>query len=81
MNKNRRKKITKVSVDLESILSELRIIREDIQGILSEEEEAFDNTPENLQGSFRATESEDAISYLEEAIDDIDEAIESLESI
>lgn len=40
----------------------------ELQSILEEEQEYFDNIPENLQESERAQQSEKAISNLEEAI-------------
>lgn len=81
MNKVRRKEIT-------TNLNELIIIKENFERILSDEEDTYDNIPENLQSSYRAMESEDAIdsldesiSYLTEAIDNIEDAINSIEEI
>lgn len=71
MNKARRKEIQKVIRDIETL----------VQSILGEEQEAFDNMPENLQGSWRGTESEDAQGSLESAIDALEEAIVCLEEI
>lgn len=71
MNKQRRKLISKNISLLESIKS-------DIEDILSDEEFAFDNMPENLQGSLRGEESETAIDLLSSAIDDLENAINSL---
>jgi len=72
MNKERRNKITKIIKDLEEIKSRL-------QSVLSDEEYAFDNMPENLQGSMRGEESEEAIECMDEANDAIENAIEQLE--
>lgn len=49
----------------------------DIEDILYEEQDAFDNMPEGLQSSYRGEISEESIEYLEEAVDGLD-AIESL---
>ena len=59
MNKARRKEIQKIIKDIENL----------VHSILSEEQVAFDNMPENLQGSYRGQESEDAQGSLESAID------------
>lgn len=71
MNKARRKEIQKIIKDIENL----------VHGILSEEQVAFDNMPENLQGSYRGQESEDAQGSLESAIDALEEAIACLEEI
>lgn len=71
MNKARRKEIQKVIRDIETL----------VQSILGEEQEAFDNIPESLQGSERGMESEDAQGSLESAIDALEEAIACLDEI
>lgn len=71
MNKTRRKEIQKIIKDIENL----------VHSILSEEQVAFDNMPENLQGSWRGTESEDAQGSLESAIDALEEAIACLDEI
>lgn len=74
MNKERRNKIQKYV----GLITE---IKDGIEEIKEDEEMAFDNLPENLQGSFRGEEMEEAIDHLEEAIDNIDNAIMELEEI
>lgn len=71
MNKARRKEIQKIIKDIENL----------VHSTLSEEQVAFDNMPENLQGSWRGTESEDAQGSLESAIDALEEAIACLDEI
>ena len=71
MNKARRKEIQKIIKDIENL----------VHSILSEEQVAFDNMPENLQGSWRGTESEEAQGSLESAIDALEEAIACLDEI
>lgn len=71
MNKIRRNQIQVVIKSIEDL----------IQSILSEEQEAFDNMPENLQSSWRGTESEDAQGSLESAIDALEEAIACLDEV
>ena len=74
MNKERRNKISKIIEGIEKIKS-------DLQDVLSEEENVFDNMPENLQCSMRGEESEESIDYMNEAVDALDNAIEQLEGI
>ena len=68
MNKARRKLIQKEINVLEmgEDVAQTVAILEDV---LYTEEAAYDNIPENLQGSWRAEESEEAIDVLNDAID------------
>lgn len=74
MNKERRTKISKIIERIESIKS-------DLESVLADEENAFENMPENLQCSMRGEESEAAIDCMEDAIETLDSAIEQLEEI
>ena len=74
MNKDRRKSISDNINLLENIKSKL-------EDILSDEEMYFDNMPENLQGSIRGEVSENAIDALNEAIENLDSVIDSLNEI
>ena len=81
MNKVRRGQLAALSTKLSriesiediSILEECISILEDIKW---DEEDYFDNMPENLQGSMRGCESEDAIDNMDQALDALNEAIE-----
>lgn len=72
MNNTRRARINDLIRDLERKKSE-------VESILSEEQDYYDNMPENLQMSSRAEAAEAAISNLEDAISSMDDAICSLE--
>ena len=72
MNKQRRKAIGDIYDKLIDIQSDLECIRD-------EEQEAFDNLPESIQYSERGERMEEYISSLEEALDYIDYAAESLD--
>lgn len=74
MNKQRRKEIQIISNDLIPLMTS-------IEDLLVEEQDYFDNMPENLQSSEKAEISENAISYLEEALDNIRDCVDNLESI
>ena len=73
MNKDRRKAIGDIYDKLIDIQSDLECIRD-------EEQEAFDNLPESIQYSARGERMEEYISSLEEALDYVDYAVESLDS-
>ena len=74
MNKKRREQISNIVAQLQNISNEL-------SDVLSDEEMVFDNMPENLQGSIRGTESEEAIDIMSEAIDSLQNTCEILENI
>ena len=74
MNIQRRKEISRIKKTLEEAIN-------DLQNVLDDEQAAFDNLPENLQESDRATEMQDYIDNLETAIGNIEEALDELTNI
>lgn len=74
MNKTRRQQLRKWLEDVENIKNEL-------ETICSDEQDYFDNMPENLQGSQRGSDSEEAIEQMEEAVSYIEDAISVIEEI
>lgn len=74
MNKQRRQKIREVR-------KEIKNCKDNLQKILDEEQDYFDNMPENLQGSMRGSDSEDAIDTMESCIEDLENVIKELTEI
>lgn len=82
MNKFRRSQLRALSsklsqiefTDNKDILFECIGTLEDIKW---DEEDYFDNMPENLQGSMRGCESEEAIDNMYQALDELNEAVEA----
>ena len=74
MNKQRRQKIRDVRKEIENC-------KENLQKILDEEQDYFDNMPENLQGSMRGSDSEDAIDTMENCIEDLENIVNELINI
>ena len=68
MNKTRRKKIQK-AIDMLEMGDGVGQALDILEDVLYAEEDAYDNIPENLQGSWRAMDSEEAIDALNDAID------------
>ena len=68
MNKARRKKIQK-AIDMLEMGDSVEQALAILEDVLYAEEDAYDNIPENLQGSWRAMDSEEAIDALNDAID------------
>lgn len=73
MNKARRNTI-------DNVLMQLGELRDIVDDLYSQEEEAFYNLPEGLQVSDRGAAMEEAYGNLSDAVDSINSAIESLES-
>lgn len=73
MNRERRKVIKELIIELEDLYSQLEEVKD-------EEQESYDNLPENLQESSRGEAASEAIDNLESALSSIDEAREYLES-
>lgn len=72
MNNKRRKEISK-------IVSTLEDVRDRLSEVVDEEQIAFDNMPESIQGSDRGCDSEEAIGYLSDALDSVESALEYLD--
>jgi hypothetical protein len=67
MNKARRKRLSALQASVQGI-------KEELESIIEEEQEYYDNMPESLQQGERGTASEDALTALREASDTLDTA-------
>jgi len=74
VNRERRKKIKNIIKTLSSCQTDLEFVKDD-------EDEARENTPENLQNSDSYAESETSSDTLSDAITDIEGVIENLKKI
>lgn len=72
MNKTRRKSI-------QQIIDTLTDLKENVDLLREEEQEAYDNLPESLQESERGEAMSSAIYNLEDAMENIDLVTDSLE--
>lgn len=71
MNQERRKR-------LEEAAAKLAEAREIIEAVRDEEQDAFDNMPESLQGGERGEKMENAASLLDDLAGDLETSIETL---
>ena len=71
MNNARRKEIEKITADLEAI-------KERIEALQEEEQDAFDNLPESIQYGERGDKMQSAIDNLEYAADKIQDWLDNL---
>ena len=74
MNKARRKAI-------EEIIDQLGTLKEQIESVSEEEQEAFDNLPESIQYSERGDAMSDYITDLDDAASSIDDVMSTLQDI
>ena len=79
MNKNRRKELTEWVKKAESWAAQGEELKSELENICSDEQDYFDKMPENLQGSMRGMDAEEAIDKMNEAIESMDNAIEAAE--
>lgn len=73
MNKNRRD-------ELEKALSLLNEASDIVESVQMDEQDALDNLPESLSESEKYSKMEDAVDFLSDAADSINEAIDYIES-
>jgi hypothetical protein len=71
MNKGRRKAIELISLQAEELKGQIECLRD-------EEQDYFDNMPESLQSSQKGEDCEMHISFMDVAIDSLDEVITNL---
>ena len=74
MNRERRKALRQWNKRAEELKS-------DLESILWDEQNYYDNIPESLQFSERAEASEEAINQMEDVIDDLSDIIETIDNI
>lgn len=72
MNNKRRKQI-------EEIIEKLEVATNDLNLLMSEEQDAFDNLPSSFQEGETGQKMEEAISNIEYAISDIESVVTSLQ--
>lgn len=72
MNKNRRKRIA-------DLRERIDIIKNELEEVMEEEQDARDNLLNNLQDSEKAEKMDDTIGSIEYAIGNLEETIENLD--
>ena len=65
---------------IQQAIDELNVVRDTVDTLEQEEEEAYYNLPDGLQMSERGSRMEDAYSHLQDAVSSIEDAISPLES-
>jgi uncharacterized protein Yka (UPF0111/DUF47 family) len=72
MNKRRRAAISAIVIRINELKEELEFLHE-------EEQEAFDNLPESLQGGERGQQMEQALDKIQDAINALEDAADNLD--
>lgn len=71
MNKSRRKCLSEIAEKLELLNAEIEEVR-------SQEEEAYDNLPESIQGAEKGERMQEIIDMLQSAFDSVEEAVNGI---
>lgn len=72
MNNRRRKRLQQAMVALETVNAA-------VSAAADEEQDCLDNLPENLQGSEQYEKMENAVSLLQEAVENLDTAFDHIQ--
>ena len=73
MNRIRRKSLKAVLGQMDELSTALETVKEALQDVLNEEQEAYDNLPEGLQESDRGQQMQEYIDALEGVVDSLGE--------
>ena len=73
MNRIRRKSLRTILGQMDEISTVLETVKEALQDVLNEEQEAYDNLPEGLQESDRGQQMQEYIDALEGVVDSLGE--------
>lgn len=73
MNRDRRKALKVILGQMEELTSKIEEVKEALQGVIDEEEEALGNLPENIQESERGEQMQEYIDAMEEVMEALDE--------
>ena len=81
MNNQRRKAIQEVMEQLSAPLDTITDFKEQLEAIMDEEQEYYDNMPESLQSGEKGDIAQEAIDQISEAVSTLDEICSSIEEV
>lgn len=73
MNRERRKNLKVILGQMDELTSKIEDIKEALQEVIDEEEEAYGNLPESIQESERGEQMLEYIDAMEEIVEALDE--------
>lgn len=73
MNRIRRKSLKAILGQMDELSTVLETVKEALQDVLNEEQEAYDNLPERLQEADRGQQMQEYIETLEGVVDSLGE--------
>lgn len=73
MNRIRRKSLRAILGQMDELSTVLETVKEALQDVLNEEQEAYDNLPEGLQEADRGQQMQECIEALEGVVDSLGE--------
>ena len=81
MNSNRRNEIDRIMERIDSLMADLSDIKDSIETVCNEEQDALDNLPESMQDAERGKRAQAAIDALEEALNGMEDVDSDLNDI
>lgn len=81
MNKERRKKLDLLGIKMGNVVKEIEDIKNQLNDVLVDEENAFDSIPEGLQASERGMNSEESIDLMYDIKDKLEQCIDNINDI
>lgn len=81
MNKERRKKLDLLGIKMGNVVKEIEDIKNQLNDVLVDEENAFDSMPEGLQASERGMNSEESIDLMYDIKDKLEQCIDNINDI
>lgn len=73
MNRERRKNLKVILGQMDELTSKIEDVKEALQEVIDEEEEAYGNLPESLKESERSERLQEYIDAMEEVVEALDE--------
>jgi prefoldin subunit 5 len=80
MNNEQRKRLTDIQNQIVSFDDSIDTLRLELEDLMDEERNKFDNLPEGLQQSEKGEKIDECATTLESAMDELESAIDSLKS-
>lgn len=71
MNKDRRNRLT-------VLMKNIDVLKEQLESIMEEEEEYYNNMPDNMKDGERGQQTEERVGTIQNAIDRLDEAMSAI---
>lgn len=73
MNRARRKELKRILGIMDELTAKIEEVKEELQNVIDEETEAYDNLPGSIQDGERGEQMQEYIDTLQDVVDSLDE--------